>query len=435
MMRRAPRHPARPLLATLLAALVVAACATDADTEPPAEPSETAEAPDEATAEAPPAEPAGAEAAEDEADEGPEEPEPEPLDPLIGLEVEVVAEDLSQPLGVATAAGDQRLFVVQRGGQVRIVEPDGTVADEPFLDVGDRITSGSIEQGLLGFVFHPDHPADPRVFAYYSVPSNDTRLVSYEVADDGQRVDLDTEVELLVVDRHPERVRHNGGQLLFGPDGHLWAAIGDGAQASVNGQDPDTLPGTILRIDVDGGDPYAIPADNPFVDGGGAPEVYHYGLRNPWRFTIDEVEGLVYIADVGQETVEEINIVPVDEGGHNFGWPVFEGTLEFYGGEPHSPVTDPVREVFHEDGHCSITGGYVYRGEAIPELDGHYFHGDWCRGLMESFRYEDGEVLDIVDWTEELDVEMPSSFGLDSDGELLVVDWGASALLRIVPVR
>jgi glucose/arabinose dehydrogenase len=428
---RLPLNPTRLLVMMALMAVTLFACSTPPDetaADPPEELPSEPEPADEPTAE-----PAGDPPPEEEEVE--EEVEAEPLDPLLGLEVEVVAEGLSQPVGLTTAPGDDRLFVTQRGGLVRTVHPDGTVDGEPFLDVGDRITSGSIEQGLLGFTFHPEYPADPRVFAYYSVPSNDAHLVSYEVTDDGLRADTATEQLILVIDRHPERVRHNGGKLLFGPDGYLWAAIGDGAQASVNGQDPATLPGTILRLDVDAGDPYAIPPDNPFVDGGGAPEVYFYGLRNPWRFTIDEVEGLVYIADVGQETVEEVNVVPIDAAGTNFGWPVFEGTLTFYGGEPHSEVTDPVRELLHEDGHCSITGGEVYRGGSIPELDGHYFHGDWCRGLMESFRYDNGEVTDIVDWTEELDVEMPSSFGVDTDGEVLIVDWGAEALLRVVPVR
>ena len=434
-LRRRPLGTVTALAAATL--LVLAGCSTDAAeeaaTEPPALP---VEADRDTTGEDVVAEPADAtEVDEQPAETGQHEQveETEPVDPLLGLDVEVVAEGLSQPLGVTTAPGDDRTFIIQRGGLVRIIEPIGTLADQPLLDVGDRITTGSIEQGLLGFTFHPDYPRDPRVFAYYSVPGNDAHLVSYEVVDNGRRADLTTEQLILVIDRHPERVRHNGGQLLFGPEGYLWLSVGDGAQASVNGQDPATLPGTILPLDVNGADPYAIPPDNPFVDGGGAPEVYFYGLRNPWRFTIDD--GLVYIADVGQEDVEEVNVVPIDAAGANFGWPVLEGTLEFYGGEAHSELTNPVRELLHDDGHCSITGGEVYRGTAIPELAGHYFHADWCRGLVESFRYQDGEVVDIVDWTEELEVEMPSSFGVDRDGELLIVDWGASALLRLVPIR
>ncbi len=423
----------RALIVAAALALATTACSSDPVTDVTEEPDDVVAAPEE-PAELPP-ETADEPPAEDGEDARPEEPAPEPLDPLLGLEVEVVADGLSQPVGVAHHGADDRLFVVQRGGLVRAIAPDGTVADEPFLDVRDRITSGSIEQGLLGFAFHPDHPADPRVFAYFSVPGNDNHLVSYEVAPDGSRADTATEERLLVIDKHPERVRHNGGHVRFGPDGYLWVAVGDGAQASVNGQDPSTLLGTILRLDVDRGTPYAIPPDNPFVDGGGAPEVYHYGLRNPWRFTIDPVDGLVYIADVGQETVEEINIVPIEDAGLNFGWPILEGTLTFYGGEPDGELTDPVRELFHEDGHCSITGGEVYRGTAIPEYTGHYFHGDWCRGLMETFRFVDGEVTDVQDLTEDLEVAQPSSFGVDHDGEILIVDWGASALLRIVPVR
>lgn len=425
-----PRRRVAVVGALLGVAALLGACASDplpdddARSEPPPAPSvddEDVETTPPPPVEEPPKEPA--------------EPEPEPLDPLQGLDLEVVAEGFAQPVEVAHHPADDRLFVVERGGVVRAVSPDGQIADDPFLDLTGTVASGSIEQGLLGFAFHPDHPTDPRVFAYYSVPGNDNHLVSFEVDADGATVDPTTATVLLEVDKHPERVRHNGGKLLFGPDGMLWVSVGDGAQASVNGQDPGTLLGTILRLDVDAGDPYAIPPDNPFATGGGAPEVYHFGLRNPWRFTIDPVDELVYIADVGQETVEEINIVPVAAAGLNFGWPILEGTLPFYGGEPASELTDPVRELTHDDGHCSITGGVVYRGAAIPELDGHYIHGDWCRGLLETFRYEDGEVTAIVDRTDELDVRQPSSFGTDHEGEILIVDWGASALLRVVPIR
>lgn len=425
---------ARLVLVGLLtgAAALLGACSsgeqTD-DAEPPEAAAPAGEDLDD-TEPLPPAEPV-----DEEPEEAPPEPEPEPLDPLQGLDLEVIAEGFSQPLEVAHHPADDRLFVVERGGLVRAVGPDGQIASEPFLDLSGVVTSGSIEQGLLGVAFHPDHPTDPRVFAYYSVPGNDNHLVSFEVLPDGTAADPTTAAVLLEIDKHPDRVRHNGGKLLFGPDGMLWVSVGDGAQASVNGQDPNTLLGTILRLDVDSGDPYAIPPDNPFATGGGAPEVYHYGLRNPWRFTIDPVDELVYIADVGQETLEEINIVPTTAAGLNLGWPILEGTLPFYGGEPASELTDPVRELTHDDGHCSITGGVVYRGDAIPELDGHYIHGDWCRGLMETFRYEDGEVTAIVDRTEELEVAQPASFGVDHDGEILIVDWGASALLRVVPIR
>ncbi len=414
------------------ASLLLSACASEDPAETPEEPTSAEPA---ASDPEPPSEEPAPEGPVPQEEPAEPEPEPEPLDPLQGLEVEVVAEGFSQPLEVAVTPEDDRLFVAERGGLVRAVSPDGAILDEPFLDVRAVVQSGSIEQGLLGFAFHPAFPDDRRVFAYYSVPGNDNHLVSFEVLSDGSAIDPTTATVLLEIDKHPERVRHNGGKLLFGPDGMLWVSVGDGAQASVNGQDPETLLGTILRLDVDAGEPYAIPTDNPFVAGGGAPEVYHYGLRNPWRFTIDPVDGLLYIADVGQETIEEINIVPLTDAGSNFGWPILEGTRAFYGGEPEGPLTDPVRELTHDDGHCSITGGVVYRGTAIPELDGHYIHADWCRGLAETFRYADGEISDVVDRTEELELRQPSSFGTDHDGEILIVDWGASALLRVVPIR
>jgi glucose/arabinose dehydrogenase len=231
--------------------------------------------------------------------------------------------------------------------------------------------------------------------------------------------------------------------VLFGPDGLLYLSVGDAAQARLNGQDPANLPGSILRIDVDGGEPYAIPAGNPFGPGGeapaglkGAPEVWWFGLRNPWRFSIDEPSGLAFIGDVGQERVEEVNAAPLADGGLNFGWPSFEGTRLYSDVRPVSELTDPIVEVRHSgDGGCSITGGEVYRGGAIPELAGHYFYGDWCRGWIRSFRLADGAVVDRKDWSADFEPETVSSFGHDADGELLVLDWQAGSVLRIVPVR
>ncbi len=424
----------RNLIALTVAVLVLAACTT-------VEPVDTDEVVDQ-QGEA--ADDADAEGQEYEADEG-EDPrdddaaedgeEVEELDPLQGLDLEVVVDGLREPVGAATLP-DGRLLVVERTGTVQVVE-DGAVAEEPFLDLTGTVNANSIEQGLLGLAVHPDLPDDPRVFVFHSRSDNNNVLVAYQLAGGGDRLDPDSREELLTVDKEPDKVRHNGGQLLFGPDGYLYLSVGDAARASVNGQDPSTLPGSILRIDVDGGHPYDIPPDNPFAEGGGAPEVWWYGLRNPWRFTIDEPTGLSYIADVGQETIEEVNVVPYDQGGHNFGWPAFEGSEPFYSDEPDSEVTDPVLEVRHDDTDraCSITGGLVYRGEALPELAGHYFYADWCRGWIRSFRYEDDEVVDHQDWSEQLDAEMVSSFALDGDAELLVLDTAAGSVSRVVPLR
>lgn len=365
------------------------------------------------------------------------EPETEPLEPLQGVALEVVVDELIEPLDVVALPGDDALLVVERRGVVRLVE-DGEAAADPYLDLREVTNADSIEQGVLGLALHPAFPEDPRAFLFHSLANNNNILVSYELADSGDRLDPVTRTELLTIVKQPDMVRHNGGHLEFAPDGLLYVAVGDAARASVNGQDPATLPGTILRLDVDGDAPYAVPDDNPFADGAdGAPEVWWYGLRNPWRFAIDAETGLAYIADVGQGDVEEVNVVPFDEGGLNFGWPVFEGTDVFYGGDPNSPVTDPVLIARHDDTDlaCSITGGRVYRGAAIPELDGHYLYADWCRGWIRSFRYDDGEVVDEEDWTEQLGAEMVSGFGEDGDGELLVVDYAAGSVSRLVAVR
>ena len=370
-------------------------------------------------------------------------PTPPPA-PLQGLALELVADGLNNPLDVKARPGDGTLFVVEQAGVIRRLA-EGSAAEEPMLDLRDQVNLSSIEQGLLGFAFHPDYPADPRVFLYHSKDDNDNVLVAYETTGHPDVLDPATRTELVTIDKEPEQVRHNGGTVLFGPDGLLYLSVGDAARASINGQDPATLPGTILRLDVDGGEPYAIPDENPFAEGGegpdglvGAPEVWWFGLRNPWRFSIDEPTGLAYIGDVGQETVEEVNVVPLAEGGINFGWPSFEGTGVYYSGiSAVSEVTDPVLVIAHDDEErgCSITGGEVYRGSAIPELDGHYFYADWCFGWIRSFRLADGEVGDQQDWSGDLDTVMVSSFGRDADGELLVLDWEADTVSRIIPVR
>lgn len=367
---------------------------------------------------------------------------PEALDPLQGLELELVADGFVTPILAVSPPDDERIFVVERTGVIRIVDGAGAVIAEPFLDLRGTVHANSIEQGLLGLAFHPEYAANGRLFVYHSLPSNDNQLVEYRVsADDPNAADTSSARVMRVFDKEPDKVRHNGGHLLFGPDGYLWVSVGDAARASINGQDPSTPFGALHRYDVDAddGQPWTPAPDNPFLDGSADPAVWAYGLRNPWRFSIDEQTGTVWIGDVGQEAWEEINTVPLAAAGTNLGWPVLEGEDPFYGGEPGGPTTSltgPTHVVRHDeaDGGCSVTGGWVHRGEAIPELDGHYFFADWCLGWIRSLDTSGDQVV-VTDHSAELAVEMPSSFGVDPDGELLVVDYAAGAVLRLVAIR
>jgi glucose/arabinose dehydrogenase len=364
--------------------------------------------------------------------------------PLRGLKLQVVAGGLQHPVDVKARPGDGALFVAEQAGVIRQVG-NGTVSRTPLLDIRNIVNDASIEQGLLGFAFHPKSPSDPRVFVYHSKANNDNVLASYKTTGNPDRLDLRTRTELLTIDKEPGRVRHNGGTVIFGPDGLLYVSVGDAERGRVNGQNPATLPGSILRLDVDSGDRYGIPDGNPFARGArpggvrGRPEVWWFGFRNPWRFSIDAETGLAYVGDVGQETIEEIDVAPVDEGGRNFGWPVREGKRAYFRDiRAVSKLTDPVLEIRHDGtdrGGCSVTGGEVYRGVAIPELAGHYFYADWCYGWIRSFRYEEGKVTAARDWSDQLGARMVSSFGRDANGELLVLEWQADTLSRIVAVR
>ncbi len=350
---------------------------------------------------------------------------PTPPPPLQGLDAELVARGFDQPILVASAPGTNALFVVEREGVVKVVE-DGAVADTPLVDLRDQLLSRSIEQGLLGLAFHPDYGSNGRLYVYFTTPSGDSRLGELTAAEPTV-ADPDSLRPVLDIEQPGER--HNAGMVAFGPEGLLYLALGDGGAGGEPAQDTSSLLGSIVRLDVDGGDPYAIPPGNPFDD-----EIWVYGLRNPWRFSIDAPSGLVYIGDVGQDTFEEVNVVPLDGAGTNFGWVEMEGDRCFRLGCRTEGLTLPVHQYTHADG-CSITGGHVYRGTAIPELAGHYFYADWCSGLVRSLRVEDGEVSDEQDWTAELgELGQVTSFGVDGAQELYAVNWDGE-LYRIVPVR
>ncbi len=338
-----------------------------------------------------------------------------------------VASGLSAPLFVAAPPGDDRLFVVEQDGRIRLLR--GGEVTGTFLDLSDSIAYGG-EQGLLGLAFHPDYPGDGRFYVDYTNRDGNTVVAELRVSADPDAADPESHRVLLTVDQ--PAANHNGGMIAFGPDGYLYIGLGDGGGAGdphANGQDPEALLGSILRIDVEG-DPYSIPPDNPYAAGGGAPEVWAKGLRNPWRFSFDGE--LIYIGDVGQGEWEEIDVAPVASRSLNFGWSITEGSHCYRADGCDTGVFHlPELEYGHTGGNCSVTGGYVYRGRAIPELAGAYFYGDYCSGMIASFRRGPEGVQETRVWSDTLGpVPGLTSFGLDGAGELYFTTAGGS-LYRI----
>jgi glucose/arabinose dehydrogenase len=356
-----------------------------------------------------------------------------PLPPSpSGYQALFVQGGFSGPVLVAAPPGDTtRLFVVEKTGTIRIMTRAGALRSRPFLDISARVSTGS-EQGLLGLAFHPSYASNGRFFVDYTDRSGDTRLVEFLVSSNPDSASA-TEKEILFVDQ--PYANHNGGHLVFGPDGRLYFGLGDGGSGGDpggNGQNLGALLGKILRLDVDAASPYAVPSDNPFVGRAGARgEVWSYGLRNPWRFSFDADNGDMLIADVGQDAWEEVDYEPAGQGGRNYGWNRLEGTHCFPPGSSCNPsgLIMPVTEYDHSAG-CSITGGYVYRGIDLPELRGTYFYGDYCTGIVRSLRIMDSHASQELDWTSALRTRTGgamdglSSFGVDGLGELYLVLLG-----------
>ena len=293
-----------------------------------------------------------------------------------------------RPVDIVNAGdGSGRLFILQQVGVIRVLQ-DGQLLAEPFLDLRDRVGSAANEQGLLGIAFHPQFSRHGYFYVNYTDYSGDTVIARFTApaGESGFRPAGDASSELILLRVDQPAANHNGGQLQFGPDGYLWIGLGDGGgQGDPNGyaQSPDSLLGKLLRIDVDAQQPYAIPADNPFAGGGGAPEIYALGLRNPWRFTFDRLTGDLFIADVGQNRWEEIDYLPEGFSGAplNYGWNIREGAHPYRDIPTDALLTDPIHEYSHDAG-CSITGGVVYRGEDIPGYRGIYLFGDYCSGTL-----------------------------------------------------
>jgi glucose/arabinose dehydrogenase len=340
------------------------------------------------------------------------------------IDLELVVDGLERPVFVGHAGdGSGRLFVLEQTGRIRIVA-GGALLERPFLNLAGRIRAGG-ERGLLGLAFHPDYASNRRLLVNYTRdPDGATVIAEYRTT--LRDPDRASRVERVLLTVAQPFSNHNGGMLAFGPDGHLYIALGDGGSGGDpqnHAQNPNSLLGKILRIDVDGAQPYAIPPDNPFAAGGGRREIFALGLRNPWRFSFDRRSGRLFAGDVGQNESEEIDII---RRGRNYGWRIMEGPLCFRprtGCDP-SGLTLPVSSYRHVGGRCSITGGYVYRGSAIPDLVGTYLSGDLCTGEIFGMRQLVRSLL--------LDTGLRiSSFGEDEAGEVYVVDLGG-AVYRII---
>ncbi|MGI9040445.1 MAG: PQQ-dependent sugar dehydrogenase [Gemmatimonadales bacterium] len=354
----------------------------------------------------------------------------------VPLALQEVASGLSFPLYLTTPPADTgRLFVVEKGGAIRLVKGGG-ILPTPFLDLSAQVSTGS-EQGLLGLAFDPQYAANGRFVVHYTDLAGDTRLSLFRVSADPDLADAATEEVLLTAEQ--PFPNHNGGQIVFGPDGLLYLGLGDGGGGGDPGgraQSLADLLGSILRIDVSAGAPYTVPTNNPFVTRPEArPEVWSYGLRNPWRLTFDRATGDLYIADVGQSAWEEVHVSPAAAGAGraaNYGWNIMEGPDCYAASSCDRTGLDlPVLAYDHGQG-CSITGGYVYRGAAIPELLGHYFYADFCQGWVRSFRSADGQAVDQADWPTLRPGGTIPSFGEDAAGELYVIA-GEGGIFKIVP--
>ncbi len=335
----------------------------------------------------------------------------------------VLTKGLKDPVYL-THAGDNRLFIVERPGTFRIIQ-NGELLPEPFLDISDRAKPGA-ERGLLSVAFHPNYAENGTFFVNYTDSEGNTIISRFLVTDNPNLADAASELKLLTI---PQPFpNHNGGLVKFGPDGYLYVGMGDGGGAGdslEHGQNGNTLLGAMLRVDVDGSNAeanYAIPADNPFVDSKSRNEIWAIGVRNPWRFSFDRETGDLMMADVGQGEKEEINFQPAaSSGGENYGWNILEGS-DCYNNDTcdDSGTVLPIYEYGHENGRCSITGGYIYRGQQFPSLTGNYFFGDYCSGEIWALTPANNNS-----WSAQylIDTDLNiASFGEDVSGEIYVID-------------
>lgn len=348
--------------------------------------------------------------------------------------MKMIASGLDQPLAIVNSGdGLGRLFVVERSGIIRIIESGG-VLDTPFLDLSSIVLSSSSEQGLLSLVFHPQFGTNGFLYTLHIASDNSIVISRFTVSPpSSNQVDFDSRAEILLIP-HPGYTNHNGGSLVFGQDGYLYISIGDGGgggDPNNNAQNLNTLLGKILRLDVDSAFPYAIPNTNPYTGNANSkPEIWAYGLRNPWRISFDRLTNDLYIGDVGQSNREEINFQESgSKGGENYGWKIMEGSLCYNAATCNqNSLVLPVAEYSHTSG-CSVTGGYVYRGTQYPSLQGHYLYADYCTGMFFNL-YQ----TQTNGWSYSQILDTPygvSTFGEDEEGELYFADYFQGMIYQI----
>ena len=338
--------------------------------------------------------------------------------PLV-LGVQEVTQGFTSPVYLTAPANDARLFIIEQPGRIRVFK-NGALLPTPFLDITSLVTYGG-EQGLLSMAFDPSYATNGRFYVYYNDTNGDIAVARYTATPTADVANAASRTSVISIP-HPVQGNHNGGLVMFGPDGMLYLATGDGGGGGDlpnNAQNISSLLGKLLRLNVTDL-PYTIPAGNPFVGATGADEIWAYGLRNPWRYAFDGTTGTVYIADVGQGTWEEVNAVAATTAGVNYGWRIMEGAHCFNAATCNmTNLTLPVLEYDHGQG-CSITGGFVYRGAAIPELSGHYLYSDYCTGFLRSFRFSGGQAIDQRNWTIG-NIGNILSFGVDAAGEMYML--------------
>lgn len=347
------------------------------------------------------------------------------------------ASGFSNPVDISHA-GDNRLFIVEQRGTIKIIEDNANVLSTFFLDIRSRVEDGASEQGLLGLAFHPNYSTNGYFYVNYTGDGDSTHISRFNVSSTDPNVaDPNSEYRILTI-YQPYR-NHNGGELVFGPDGYLYVGTGDGGSGGDPhniSQNKDTLLGKMLRIDVDNGSPYAIPNSNPFKGVSGyKEEIWALGLRNPWRYSFDKSTGDLWIGDVGQNAWEEINMQPANStGGENYGWRCYEGPdpYDTTGCQPASTYTDPVGHYVNTGflGDCSITGGYVYRGPDFASMRGRYFYGDYCSNKIWSLRDSSGIWVEAYHGV--FSIGGLSTFGEDTDGELYMAGLQSGKIFRLV---